>query len=118
MVCLLLASLAFWGWIELSGMTDCTICGQSKADVKTLEISVIRYRTMTNMYPASLEDLARKPENYAGNWRALVNPSALNDPWGEHYQYRNPGLKNPNGYDLFTKGPDKKEGTPDDIGNW
>ena len=27
-------------------------------------------------------------------------------------------LKNKEGYDLFSKGPDKTEGTADDIGNW
>ena len=40
------------------------------------------------------------------------------DPWGEAYQYRSPGTHNKSGYDLFSKGPDKTEGTEDDIGNW
>ena len=40
------------------------------------------------------------------------------DPWGEPYQYRSPGTHNKTGYDLFSKGPDKTEGTEDDIGNW
>ena len=92
--------------------------GRSRADVKTLEINVIRYRTMSNNYPESLEDFVRKPENYPGNWRPLMPESALKDPLGEPYQYRNPGLKNPDGYDVFSKGIDKTEGTEDDIGNW
>ena len=40
------------------------------------------------------------------------------DPWGEPYQYRFPGVKNKGSFDLFSKGPDKLEGTEDDIGNW
>jgi len=39
-------------------------------------------------------------------------------PWGEPYQYRYPGTKNPGGCDIFSKGPDKAADTEDDIGNW
>jgi type II secretion system protein G len=42
----------------------------------------------------------------------------IDDPWGHPYQYRNPGKHNPNGYDVFSKGPDGKPDTDDDIGNW
>jgi general secretion pathway protein G len=40
------------------------------------------------------------------------------DPWGSAYVYYFPGKHNPNAYDLFSVGPDFKEGTQDDIGNW
>jgi general secretion pathway protein G len=36
------------------------------------------------------------------------------DPWGSDYIYRCPGLKNPNGYDLYSAGPDRKPDTTDD----
>ena len=115
----LLGLFALW-WIETWGWSQCTVCSKSKADIKTLEIYVIRYKTMANKFPDTLEDFVRKPENNPGNWgwRALMLKEALHDPWGEPYQYRNPGLKNPDGFDLFSKGPDKTEGTEDDIGNW
>jgi general secretion pathway protein G len=32
--------------------------------------------------------------------------------------YRCPGVKVPAGFDLFSAGPDGKEGTGDDVGNW
>jgi general secretion pathway protein G len=40
------------------------------------------------------------------------------DPWNEAYQYRYPGTKNAESYDLFSSGRDKKPDTEDDIGNW
>ncbi len=40
------------------------------------------------------------------------------DPWGTPYQYRFPGDRNPNGYDLWSIGPDRTDGTEDDVGNW
>jgi len=39
------------------------------------------------------------------------------DPWGTPYQYRYPGTKNSDGYDLYSFGPDRVE-SADDIGNW
>jgi general secretion pathway protein G len=36
------------------------------------------------------------------------------DPWGGDYIYRNPGLKNPGGYDLYSAGPDRQLDTGDD----
>ena len=41
-----------------------------------------------------------------------------NDAWGHPYVYRCPGVKVPAGFDLLSVGPDGKEGTADDIGNW
>jgi general secretion pathway protein G len=40
------------------------------------------------------------------------------DPWGEEYIYVIPGQKNPAKFDVRSKGPDKQEGTEDDVGNW
>ena len=36
------------------------------------------------------------------------------DPWQNNYIYICPGIKNPNGYDLYSAGPDRKPGTADD----
>lgn len=37
------------------------------------------------------------------------------DPWGSDYIYRDPGLKNPGGYDLYSAGPDRQADTSDDA---
>ncbi|PYL63906.1 MAG: type II secretion system protein GspG, partial [Verrucomicrobia bacterium] len=36
------------------------------------------------------------------------------DPWQSNYIYLCPGIKNPNGYDLYSAGPDRKPDTSDD----
>lgn len=41
----------------------------------------------------------------------------LVDAWGNALQYQCPGAKNPQSYDLWSKGP-KTGDTADDIGNW
>jgi len=40
------------------------------------------------------------------------------DPWGRPYVYRCPGLRNRDGSDLFSLGPDGQEGTADDATSW
>ena len=92
--------------------------GEAKAGFWTLEINLARYKTLTNKYPGSLVDMVHRPEGFKGKWRQFMLEASLTDPWGEPWQYRSPSPKNPDGYDLFSKGPDKTEGTPDDIRNW
>ena len=36
------------------------------------------------------------------------------DPWNNTYIYINPGRKNPNGYDLYSAGQDRRPDTADD----
>jgi len=95
----------------------------AKADVKALESSLVRYRTYANMFPTQqqgLEALVTRPSDgpQPRSWKQLIEPSGLFDPWQTPYQYRTPGVKNPDSYDVFSMGPDRQEGTDDDIGNW
>ncbi len=75
------------------------------------------YEVDNGTYPKSLNDLLVAPGN-AKNWHGpyLDNPPV--DPWKNPYIYYYPGKHNASGYDLLSAGPDSKEGTDDDIGNW
>ncbi len=37
------------------------------------------------------------------------------DPWGTPYKYRNPGKIDGSTFEIYTAGPDKQEGTDDDM---
>jgi general secretion pathway protein G len=52
---------------------------------------------------------------YQASTRVLDRPPV--DPWGSACVYHVPGRHNVD-YDLLSIGPDGKEGTADDIGNW
>ncbi|MFI5357563.1 MAG: type II secretion system major pseudopilin GspG [Opitutales bacterium] len=91
----------------------------------SLKTSLVRYKIDMGDYPLTAEGLlalVTPPANGADHWHGPYVDVTGNqiplDPWGEPYQYRYPGTKNKGGYDLFSKGPDKTEGTADDIGNW
>jgi len=42
----------------------------------------------------------------------------LKDPWGQEYGYKFPGDVNTDSYDLWSNGPDRQQGTADDVCNW
>jgi general secretion pathway protein G len=93
----------------------------------TLKTSLVRYRIDMGDYPSTAEGLqalatapAARADRWKGSYIEAKGGILPTDPWGEAYQYRYPGTQNKasGGYDLFSKGPDKVEGTEDDIGNW
>ncbi len=105
------------------------IFGSSQKDIaklfvtQSMQAPLNAYRINMGDFPATnegLQALLTAPANRAERWRGpYLNENKLPlDPWGEPYQYRYPGVKNKNGYDLWSKGPDKQDGTDDDIGNW
>jgi general secretion pathway protein G len=91
----------------------------------SLNTSLVQYRIQMGDYPSTAEGLRAllfAPATHAERWQGpyIESPSGTvpMDPWGEPYQYAYPGVHNKSGYDLWSKGPDKQDGTADDIGNW
>ncbi|MEM6884633.1 MAG: type II secretion system major pseudopilin GspG [Verrucomicrobiota bacterium] len=90
-------------------------------DIQAITSQIKLYEIMAYSPPVTsqgLEALVKKPSGppVPPKWRQLMKSVPV-DPWGTPYQYRYPGTKNPDGFDLFSFGPDKKE-SDDDIGNW
>ena len=47
-----------------------------------------------------------------------LSKSDAKDPWGAPYIFRCPGTQDPEGVDVYSFGPDKVDGTADDIRSW
>ena len=79
------------------------------------------FETDNGRYPSSDEGLAAllaapgNTQNWHGPYMEKDIPS---DPWNHPYIYVCPGKHNPSGYDLYSVGPDGREGNEDDITNW
>lgn len=119
----LLAGLLFTNTDKIFGRSQEVVARVFVRD--SFKTALVRYKIDLGSYPSTAEGLAAlltAPSNTADHWHgpyAEVSGSQIPlDPWGEPYQYRNPGTHNKDGYDLFSKGADKTEGTADDIGNW
>jgi general secretion pathway protein G len=95
----------------------------TRTKLQTLEAGLMAYRTDNAFYPTQqqgLEALVSQPtaEPRPRFWKQLVKPDGIVDGWGRKIVYRNPGKRNPSGYDLVSFGEDGVEGSNDDIGNW
>lgn len=92
----------------------------------SLSAPLMTYKMDMGDYPSTAEGLqalitapgAKTQQSWRGAYIDAPTGHPPVDPWGEPYNYRYPGTRNKNGYDLWSKGPDKQDNTPDDIGNW
>ena len=92
-----------------------TQISQFEVALDAFEIDVGRYPTT----PEGLRALVEKPASDADGWlQAYLKRDVPKDPWGSEYVYRYPGQYNEDGYDLYSFGPDRKQGGDDDIANW
>lgn len=109
---------------RLFGQVDRARSEAAKAEISTIENALKFYRLDNFAYPSSeqgIDALVTKPNDpNIKNW----NPGGYlermpSDPWGNPYQYLNPG--NQGEIDVFTFGADGApggEGLNADIGNW
>ena len=94
----------------------------ARSQIGLLKTPLEMYYLAMNEFPASAQglDALRNPPGDAagGKWAGPYAESIPVDPWGNPYQYANPGTHNPDKYDIWSFGPDGAPGTADDIGNW
>jgi general secretion pathway protein G len=112
---------------KIMGRPDEARVGAAKQDVGAITQALKLYRLDNGRYPSTeqgLNALVIKPatEPIPSNWKAGGYLDKLpKDPWGQSYQYLNPGLRNATDIDVFSFGADGKpggEGNDADIGNW
>ncbi len=104
---------------RLAGRSEEARKQATRADIDGgLSLALDLYEVDNGRYPHQLDDLVNKPSG-APNWKGPYLKKGLSpDPWGGDYRYRMPGSNNTTGYDLYSVGPDKQEGTQDDVVNW
>ncbi len=97
----------------------------ARQDIASLMQALKLYRLDNQRYPATeqgLQALATPPgiAPLASNWKAGGYVERLpRDPWGQAYQYLNPGLRGE--IDIFSLGADRAiggDGNDADIGSW
>ena len=98
-------------------------CGANAAKIHSLETALVSYKIETNWYPTTEQGLLAlvvKPTTVMPQkpFHQLIPPELMIDSWNHEFQYRIPGIHNPDGYDVWSLGPDGVNGTEDDIGNW
>jgi len=89
-----------------------------RADIQAIGTQLRLYESMNGFFPTTeqgLQALVTQPQNdpRPTRWYQLFK-ELPKDPWGSDYLYRDPGLKNPGSYDLYSAGPDRQADTSDD----
>lgn len=117
---MLMATLAVGiaGQLEKANMTT------AKGQIARIDQALQFYKLDNKRFPNTDQGLdalinqptaAPVPKHY--DPAGYIKPETLLDPWGEPFQYRQPGEHNPYTYDIWSYGPDGVEGG-DDITNW
>jgi len=109
------------------GRTDDARIAAAKQDIASIMQALKLYRLDNGRYPTTeqgLQALISKPsaEPVPTNWKQggyLERSNVPKDPWGNPYQYLNPGLRGE--IDVFSFGADGQsggQGSDADIGSW
>ena len=103
---------------KLSGNVEFARHTRVGADIQGIGTQLKVYESMNGFFPTTeqgLQALVTQPSSDPKPVRWYQLYSQLpRDPWQSNYVYRCPGTKNPNGYDLFSAGPDHNPDTEDD----
>jgi len=84
-------------------------CKTAWSETQTIAQAVDAYKTENNGdCPKSVDDLV--------SGKFLQKPPV--DPWGQPFNFRCPGEKNPDGADIWSKGKNKQDGDDDDVRGW
>ncbi|MDZ4820546.1 MAG: type II secretion system protein GspG [Planctomycetota bacterium] len=122
-VLLVLAILVILGGISVglySGVQKSANISAAKAQVDLFLDNCRLYQQAMGYPPGSLQDLRIAPSDAdASKWAGpyIDRDPPYMDPWGMEYVYVPQG-RIPDQPDIYSVGPDRQEGTQDDIGSW
>ena len=120
-VVVILGLLAVMVLPNLVGREDQARISKTKQDINSLESNLDLYRLDNFNYPSTeqgLDALLNKPSGTPEPKRYKEGgyiKRLPKDPWGNDYQYLNPGSHG--AIDIYSFGPDQIP-SDDDIGNW
>lgn len=109
---------------SFQGTTHDARVSAAKSNIAELESALERFNVHNDRYPTSeegLKALVEAPSGQEQKWRGPYVKTLRPDPWGNPYQYRNPGLHHTTSFDLWSRGADNADGGDGDaadLGNW
>ncbi|HEY1683361.1 MAG TPA: type II secretion system major pseudopilin GspG [Tepidisphaeraceae bacterium] len=107
---------------KLTGRAQEAKIAAARTTVKQLDDSMDLFEHDMDRYPTTEEGLGALmvPPSNSQDWKGpYIKGSKLPvDPWNNPYKYQYPGQHNINGVDIWSSGPDGRDGTEDDITNW
>jgi len=121
LVLVILAALAAIVTPKFAKRSEQARITQATTQIAQFEVALGAFEIDVGRYPTTsegLDALVIRPANAEGWQQAYLQRDPPADPWGNEYVYSYPGQYNQDGYDLYSFGPDGKQGGGDDITNW
>mgnify|MGYP001501900156 CR=1 FL=1 len=85
----------------------------ARAQIGTVSTAIKMYKVNNRNLPPNLDALVKPPANVPVK-KPFIEANGILDPWDNKYIYKSPG-RDGKAYDIFSAGPDKREGTDDDV---
>lgn len=112
--------------ISLFSQRDEAKVGIVTAQMQQIEAGLKNFRFDFDRYPTDQEGLAvlwnketLDQEAPQGKWKKYLEKPIATDGWGQAWGYRQASEHGDEStYDLWSNGPDKEQGTEDDITSW
>lgn len=122
LVVVIIALLAGAAIYKMVGNVDVAKRVKAQGDIQAFKTSLLVYQGTNGAFPSTsqgLKALITRPQDEPRprNWTQLLTEVVI-DPWNKEYIYTQPGVHNPQSYDLYSAGPDGIPGNEDDVGNW
>lgn len=120
LVVMIIALLAGSAIYMMGGNITVAKDGRVDTDIQTIKTQLMVYEAAVGHLPGTeqgLKALMAPPQPKPRNWKKLMDKMPM-DPYGQEYHYVQPGVHNPDSYDLFSAGKDNIPNTADDRGNW
>ena len=98
----------------LSGNIDVAKEQRVQSDIQAISMQLRTYEMLNYRKPTTDQGLKALVQQPSGDpkprhWKKLMEAVPI-DPWGNEYIYHNPGKYKTDGFDLYSLGPQGKEG--------
>jgi len=106
---------------KFAGRSEQAKVTAAKTDINRIEVALDAFEIDNSRYPTTQEGLRVLYERPANSlaWKGpYLKRGTPRDPWGNEYVYEYPGRYNEESYDLYSMGPDMRQGSEDDVTNW
>ncbi len=119
LVMAILAILSSIVMMNMGSTTEKTKISATKAQLTELRNAISRFQINNDGNPPTSEQGLAALYNRQSDikdWERTIGKLVENDSWGSPFVYNSPSEDEDSAYDLYSIGPDKQDGTADDIG--
>ena len=121
LVLVILAVLTGIVTMKFGGLSGKSKVTAAETELENLKTSLDRYEMTVGDYPTTSEGLDALYERPSSvdeeDWEQIMEDDDFSDPWNNPWQYRKVDEDN-RSYELYSYGPDGREGGDDDIRSW